>query len=160
LGGVSVRAKVNPMDSTIKRATQIFQDFLKGRNLKVTGERKIILDAVFKTHDHFDVEELYKTIQDLNHRVSKATIYRTLELFVECGLVNKLSLGDSFSRYEHIYGHEHHDHLICVSCGKIIEFFNEDLEKLQDKICRDHNFKETDHSLRIFGHCEDCAGSG
>jgi len=147
------------MDSTIKRATQIFQEFLKKKSLKVTGERKIVLEAVFQTHDHFDVDELYTSIQALNHRVSRATIYRTLELLVECALVDKLSFGDSSSRYEHTYGHEHHDHLICLTCGKIIEFYNEDLERLQDKICGDHNFKETDHSLRIFGHCSDCASS-
>ena len=144
------------MDSSLQKAKQIFINFLKDKNLNVTESREQVLQAVFSTHDHFDAEELLFLFKKQKIAVSRATIYRTLDLLVECQLVKKLSLGDSCSRYEHVFGHEHHDHLICTQCGKIIEFYNDQIEALQRKICDENDFIEVEHSLRIFGLCKDC----
>ncbi len=144
------------MDESTAKAKELFRDFLNRKDLKKTKERDIILEAVFDTHDHFDAEELLILFRQKKIPVSRATIYRTLDLLVECRLVKKISFGEAHFRYEHIFGHEHHDHLICNQCGQIIEFYNKDLEELQKKICRQYDFKEQDHSLRIFGLCKSC----
>lgn len=144
------------MDESINKAKEIFKDYLKTKQLKVTKEREKILIAVFETHEHFNAEELLEGFKNDEISVSRATIYRTLDLLVECKLIKKMNFGETQFRYEHVLGHSHHDHLICKSCGKIIEFYCEELEQLQTKICNENQFKETEHSLRIFGLCSDC----
>ncbi len=144
------------MDNSAVKAKKIFTDYLKQKNLKVTGEREQILEAVFETHEHFDAEELLMTFKTKKISVSRATIYRTLDLLIECRLVKKLYFGESQARYEHVFGHDHHDHLICSNCGKIIEFYSDQLEAVQSRICGQYDFKELDHSLRIFGVCREC----
>lgn len=144
------------MDAYTKKAKKKFWDFLKKKNLKITGEREKILEEVFSTHEHFDAEKILMNFKQKGVKVSRATIYRTLDLLVECNLVKKLSLGEQHARYEHILGHTHHDHLICSECGKIVEFNSPGIEKLQKEICDQYGFKETEHSLRIFGLCSEC----
>ncbi len=147
------------MDHQTERAKKIFWDFLKKKQLKVTNERVRVLEEVFSTHEHFDAEDILMRFKQEKVKISRATIYRTLDLLVECGLVNKLSLGELQSRYEHILGHQHHDHLICKKCGIIIEFYDKDIEELQKRICQQHQFFEIEHSLKIFGLCNECSGN-
>ena len=137
---------------------KIFRNFLGQKGLKLTRERFAILDEVFSVHGHFDPEKLYDRIRASGLKASRASVYRTLGLLVESGLVEKVSRMGKGSIYEHTYGHRHHDHMICDGCGEIIEFYSEDLERLQDEICRNNNFGGTSHTLEIRGHCEHCRG--
>jgi len=135
---------------------QYFQKLLAERSLKWTPERKAILEEVFASHDHFEADDLLFRLKKKNIRVSRATIYRTLELLVKCRLVRKISFGEDHTHYEHIYGHKHHDHLVCLKCGTILEFNNPTIEEIQEQICRDYDFEPDSHCLQIFGHCTKC----
>ena len=139
---------------------EVFKEYLTSRKLKFTTERQAILDRVFENHKHFEADELLVDLR-LNHlKISKATIYRTLSLLVKSGLLREVIFGERHTHYEHVYGHEHHDHLVCNKCGKIIEFVEYGIEKLQDEVCKKHKFKADSHRLQIQGLCEDCCKSG
>lgn len=139
-------------------AEEIFQDYIQSKGLKFTPERRSILNYVFKNHGHFEVEELLFEMKKNKVRVSKATIYRTVALLVKCGLLREVIFGEKHTHYEHVYGHEHHEHLVCVGCGKIIEFSDERIEKFQDEVCIRNKFKPESHRFQITGYCEDCTG--
>jgi Fur family ferric uptake transcriptional regulator len=134
----------------------IFRNFLAEKRLKLTPQRRAILDVVFETHRHFDAEELVEIIRRKEKRISRATVYRTLDLLVKTGLVTAMELGEARKAYEHVVGHKHHDHLICTKCGRAIEFDDGFIELLQQKVCDRLNFEPQTHSLRIFGRCESC----
>ena len=133
-----------------------FEAYLRSKKLKLTGERMDILAAIFRKNSHFDAEELHAELKQQGQDISRATVYRTLDLLVQCGLVRKSSLGSSHANYEAAHENEHHDHLICLACNKVIEFYRPDLETLQDAICQERKFKPLHHSLQIFGLCADC----
>jgi Fur family transcriptional regulator, ferric uptake regulator len=135
-----------------------FEGFLRGRQLKLTEERRALVAAVFKQSHHFDADQLHMGLKQKGQDISRATVYRTLDLLVQAGLVRKSSFGDQHAHYEAVRHDEHHDHLICLNCNTIIEFFRPDLEKLQDSICDDYRFKPLHHSHQIFGLCEKCQG--
>lgn len=132
------------------------------RHIKSTGkhratpERFAILDAVLASQGHFDAEGLYYRMISGGIKVSKATVYNTLELLQECGLVSKYRFAENTSRYEKAFGRPHHHHLICLECGDIIEFVNERLERIQVDVCSEKNFKAQSSSLQIFGTCSKC----
>lgn len=144
--------------STKKRpAEEIqFEAYLRTRKLKLTTERMAILQAIYRKKDHFDAEGLHADLKKAGGDISRATVYRTLDLLVQCGLVRKNSLGANHANFEAAREGEHHDHLICMSCQGVIEFFRSDLEDLQDRICEEHGFKLLHHSLQIFGICATC----
>jgi Fur family ferric uptake transcriptional regulator len=135
---------------------RIFRNFLTSRDLKFTPERYIILKEVFQRHDHFEAEDLLSSIKKKGGRASRATIYRTLELLVQCGLLEVVDLGGISHHYEHVLGHQHHDHLVCEKCGRIIEFTHRQLEKLKEKVCHEMDFDGRFHTLKIFGICGRC----
>jgi len=140
--------------STIQKA---FEAFLKERSLKLTPQRKSIFDAVFATHDHFSAETLYGWLRESEARnVSRATVYRTLSLLVEGGFLESLDAGQGELLYEHVLGHRHHDHLVCVDCGRIEEFFDKRIEELQEEAARRKGFTLRSHNLRLFGTCGPC----
>ncbi len=135
---------------------KVFRDYVQSKGLKFTPERQIILNHVFECHGHFEAEELLIDMRSCNKRVSKATIYRTLALLVDSGLLREVIFGEKHAHYEHVYGHEHHEHLVCIGCGKIIEFTDERIEKFQEEICIENKFKAESHKFQIMGYCEDC----
>lgn len=135
---------------------ELFDKFLAENDLKATPQRRAVLEAVLETHRHFDADELVDMLKRKNKRISRATVYRVLELLVKGGFVRTLELGESRKFYEHIIGHRHHDHLICTECGRTLEFGDGLIELLQQKVCDELNFKAESHSLRIFGRCEGC----
>ncbi|NOZ24582.1 MAG: transcriptional repressor [Nitrospirae bacterium] len=137
----------------------VFRDFLQEKGLKLTRERKVILEEVFRHDDHFDIDEFYLKIKQKGLKVSRASIYRTLPLLLECGLVDEVKTTERQAFYEHIHGRRHHDHLVCLSCGKVIEFYSPAIERLQEEICRRRRFKSLRHVLEIQGHCKDCASA-
>ncbi len=133
-----------------------FHKYLKSKGLKLTRERITILDQVFSVHDHFDVEDLLYMLRKDKKQVSRASVYRTLSLLVESGLVEKVDFGEGKAYYEHVFGHLHHDHLICKSCGKVVQFEDQVIEKRQEEICKDYGFRLDYHTLNIFGFCPEC----
>lgn len=135
---------------------EIFKFYLKNKKLKFTPERRHILDTVFSLHQHFDMENLYKKIHRKHKYISRATLYRTLPLLLDSGLVRETPGNHDRTSYEHTFGHSHHDHLLCMGCGKIIEFKEPGIEKLQDKVCSRYNFYSTEHRLGIKGYCTKC----
>jgi Fur family ferric uptake transcriptional regulator len=136
---------------------QQFRQYLAGRGLTLTQDRKAILDRIYAHHEHFEAKALLLSLRASGHHISKATLYRTLALLVESGLLAQVSFGERHGHYEHILGHRHHDHLLCTRCGKVIEFTSLAIERLQGKVCREHRFIATGHRMRIFGYCYDCA---
>jgi len=135
-----------------------FEAYLRSKKLKLTGERMEILAAIFLKSSHFDAEALHAELKQQGRDISRATVYRTLDLLVQCGLVRKSSLGSTHANYEAAHEDEHHDHLICLNCNKVMEFYRPDLEQLQDDICREQQFQPLHHSLQIFGLCSNCVG--
>ncbi len=105
---------------------------------------------------HFDADGLYTKLRTKGLKVSRATVYNTLDLLLESGLISKYRFGENHSRYEKAFGRPRHDHLICLNCGDIIEFVNEKLIKIQEEVCREKNFKVQNATLQIFGICSTC----
>ena len=134
-----------------------FEAFLRERGLRLTPQRLAIFERAFATHQHFTAEELYAWLKDAPGKVSRATVYRTLGLLVEGNFLESLDTGEGELRYEHVLGHRHHDHMVCVDCGRIEEFFDERIEALQVEACRAKGFDMVSHNLRIFGRCRACA---
>lgn len=139
---------------TIRRR---FEDFLRGRGLKLTTQRARILERAFATHEHFSAETLYGWLRaEAGPKVSRATVYRTLNLLAEGGFIESLDAGGGELFYEHVLGHQHHDHLICVDCGRIEEFQEPRIEELQQEVSRKKGFELVHHSLRLMGYCPAC----
>jgi Fur family ferric uptake transcriptional regulator len=134
----------------------IFMNFLSERGLKLTKERMAVLGQIFSIHGHFEPEHLYLNIRNSGTKASRASVYRTLNLLVESGLVERISRSEKGHVYEHTYGHRHHDHMICTTCGEVIEFFSENLEEIQNMICTKYHFTGTSHTLEIRGLCRTC----
>jgi Fur family ferric uptake transcriptional regulator len=134
----------------------IFKKYLVGKGLKLTTEREKILEEVFSRYDHFDVEDLFQAFRNRRENVSRATIYRALPLLVESGLVREaLRCGERVC-YEHIYGHKSHGHMICIKCGKIIEFENGKLEDIKKGICEKYDFSPAEFRFGVKGYCKKC----
>ena len=134
----------------------VFTSFLAGKDLKLTRQREAVMEEIFGSSGHFEAEEIVQRLKNNRTRVSRATVYRTLELLLECQLVERLDLGGGGSYYEHVQLGEHHDHFICTRCSNVIEFHNDKLETILAEICRNFEIAETHHSLRIFGLCSKC----
>jgi len=114
------------------------------------------MEIFLRTEEHLTSEDLYWLVQKEDPTVGNTTVYRTLKLLTEAGLAREVRFGDNKTYYEHHYNHEHHDHMICTECGKVIEFFSPDIEDLQDQMASNFGFKPTHHSLRMWGVCSDC----
>jgi Fur family ferric uptake transcriptional regulator len=145
---------------SIDKEINRFQEFLQGQGLKMTSERTALLREIFSTHYHFEADELLFKMKEKSLKISRATVYRTLELLVKSGLVRRVHLGEDHYHYEHVTGDSHHDHLICTTCGNVIEFHDEILEKRQHEICEKKKFKPTFHNLQILGVCDACTRRG
>lgn len=137
-------------------AAGAFRSYLASQKLKMTSERRIILDEVLSTPEHFGADELHLRFVSRKLRMSRATIYRTLEHLVKSGLVRRVYLDQKKAFFEPVLGRRHHEHMICLSCSKVIEFSDDPLERRQDKVCREHGFKAMRHALRIVGLCREC----
>lgn len=135
---------------------EIFLDHIQKAGLRRTGQRDLIMEIFLKTEDHLTSEDLYWLVQKQDPSVGHTTVYRTLKLLTEAGLAREVRFGDNKTYYEHHYNHEHHDHMICTECGKVIEFFSADIESLQDQMAEKFGFRPTHHSLRMWGVCLEC----
>jgi len=140
----------------MKEAEEKFINFLKAGSMKFTPERKIVLSEVLLLHRHFDTEELFQTLYKKRKRVSHASVYRTLPLLVEAGLIAETLRCRAKTSYEYIFGHGHHDHMLCLGCGRVIEFYDDGIEKLENEICRKYGFEVVERRLGIKGYCRAC----
>jgi len=141
----------------VKKTRDSAEDVLRRKGLKLTRQRSALLDAMFASHRHFSAEDLHRELDGEGQRVSIATIYRTLSVLAEEGLLQRLDVGNGRVLYEHTVGHTHHDHMVCVDCGRITEFCSPEIEALQEKAARAHRFVTVAHSLKLFGYCSTCA---
>jgi len=140
------------------REREQFLALLRGRGQRVTGERLALFDEIFAQHGHIDADELLRAMQARGSKISRATVYRNLDLLVECGLARKQRLGSRGFLYEHVHGgQQNHDHLVCNGCGRVVEFVSPGIAALQGEICRAHGFVPTRHTLQIAGLCNQCA---
>jgi Fur family ferric uptake transcriptional regulator len=121
------------------------------KNLKLTSQRKIIAEVLSNSTDHPNVEELYFRANKIDSKISLATIYRTLNLFEQCGLIKKLEIGEGKARYEEFKKANEHFHLVDIETGDIVEFKNKDLEKLKEKIARELGYKLVNSKLELYG---------
>lgn len=135
---------------------KVLTDYLAQKGLKNTSQRKIILQEFLDQDSHLSTEELYLKVRSKHPGIGYATVHRSLKLFAECGIAAERNFGDGQSRYEPVHGEEHHDHLVCTRCGRIIEFENPKIERLQDEVARQHNFSIESHRLELYGRCSDC----
>ncbi len=140
-------------EDNIKEVKQIFAAHLEKSSLRKTPERFAILEEIYRRTDHFDAEALYIHMKNQNYRVSRATVYNTLELLVNCDLVKKHQFGKNLAQYEKSFGFKQHDHLICIECGKVLEFCDPRIQQIKNMMGELLKFQVTHHSLNLYGHC-------
>ena len=158
---VMIRSKVRPDGTDMqpedeREEVRLFHEHIKKSGLKRTAQRDLILDVFLRTEGHVSSEDLYELVKSEDPSIGFTTVYRTLKLLQESGLARDVQYFDGRMLYEHDFKHAHHDHLICTSCGALIEFFSEVIENMQDEIAARHGFRPETHSLRIFGTCSEC----
>ncbi len=133
------------------------RNYLKSKGLKATRQREIIVEEFFRTGEHVTAEELYRKISNKHKDIGYTTVYRTLKLLKESGLATERVFSDNLTRYEPLSSGDHHDHLICLSCGSITEFEDTRIERLQERIARDLGFKTVSHRMELYGYCKRCS---
>ncbi len=135
---------------------ELFKEFIRSRGLRKTPERENIVAEIFRKREHFDVDELFLRLLDQGKKISKASIYRTLPLLVDCGLIREVNFVDGHWHYEQIYGRPHHCHLRCLSCGAIVEFEEPLMAAVETKLSNNYGYHITKHVLEVLGYCSRC----
>lgn len=148
-----------PEQNTSELVRKIFEAYLENKNLRKTPERFAILEEIYSRNDHFDVETLYIHMKNQKYRVSRATVYNTLELLVSCDLVTKHQFGKNMAQFEKSYGYHQHDHVICIDCGKVVEFCDPRIHQIQSMVGDLLKFDIKHHSLNMYGVCFDCSAA-
>ena len=159
-------SRPRPPRQTVTLAEQenpdrILHQILARRGQRYTRERRKVLNVVLTAHGHLDGNSLYDLLHERGVRVSKATVYRTLRLLQEAGIIREVFHGaHGASSYEYVHAGAHHEHMICLSCGGIIEFGSKQLEDIQEAACHEHHFTPVRHQLQVFGYCQTCQRKG
>jgi len=149
---IKKRAKIPPREERT-----VLEGYLKARGLKMTLAREAVLRAFLSLESHVSAEALYEATRKLDPGIGQATVFRTIKLFADAGLAREAFRDDGARQYEHAYRHEHHDHLACIRCGKIVEFVDPAIELAQDNVYRRFGFSSSGHRLELFGICPECS---
>jgi Fur family transcriptional regulator, ferric uptake regulator len=141
---------------------EILRTYITEHGLKSSRQREIIADVFFEAGGHLTVEELLERVREVDAKIGQATVYRTMKLLTKCGLAQPRRFGDGHTRYEPVAPdeEEHHDHLICEACGRIVEFLDERIERLQEEVAKIHGFAVTHHKMELYGICPSCREQG
>lgn len=140
-------------EETIEEVREVFRAYLKENKHRITPERFMVLEEIYRGDGHFDADEIFFRMKDNESRVSRATVYNTLDLLVECGLVQRQQFGKNQSVYERSFSFLQHDHVICQQCDAVIEFCDPRIHEIKTLVEKIHGFKIGGHSLHFFGEC-------
>lgn len=145
-----------PSERELEHFRAVLQAHMARKGLRATDQRRIIVETFFRAPHHVSIEELLAQVRAEDPRVGYATVYRTLKLLAECGVAHERRFGDGLARYELADEASHHDHIICLDCGKIVEFEESRIEQLQDQIAARHGFALSSHKHELYGTCAEC----
>lgn len=140
-----------------QQALAILREKSRQDGLRLTAQREIVVEAFFAAGKHITADELHAAIRKTHPEIGFATVHRNLKLLCKYGLAGEMKIGNGKALYEARLGRAHHDHLVCVNCGRIIEVHDEKIERLQEKLAARESFRPQHHRLEIFGRCKDCA---
>lgn len=141
----------------MEKEIEILERFIREKGLRYTPQREDILKVFLSVEKHLSADELHRLVRKKNPDIGYVTVYRTMKLLEDAGLCNEIDFGDGITRFEHRYGHGHHDHLVCVKCGRYTEAVKPKIEELQEKLAKEKHFTPLRHKLQIFGVCAKCS---
>jgi len=144
------------MGDPINEQLEVFAEYVKAKGLRKTRQRDLVVRTFLQTEGHLSTDELYNLVRKEDSKIGYATVFRTLKTLTDCGLARETDLGDGFTRFEHLYKHPHHHHILCVECNRTIEFNSPELEELQRKIVSEYDFEPVRYKFQVFGVCREC----
>ena len=148
------------MNKQSSKAFSEFLDFMSRKGLNTTAQRRVIAEAFFDLPGHHSLEEFYQYVIKLDSGIGQTTVYRTLKLLCDAGLASEIHFNDGITRYEVARPDSHHDHIVCLSCGRIVEIFDPRIEALQREIGESYGFVLSGHLHNLYGICESCRKAG
>jgi Fur family transcriptional regulator, ferric uptake regulator len=144
----------------VLREGEVLESYLRGQGQKMTLPRLTVLKAFLGVESHVTAEELLAVSRRLNPRIGQATVFRTVKLLADAGIARETGTAGGGKSYEHAFGHAHHDHLVCIRCGKVVEFQDDGLERIQERVYRRHGYEPIGHRLELQGLCPSCDRPG